>query len=195
MVHFVTDANINNPKDARNRQILRMATQSSHALAEQSWAQGPLADFPIQKFLSKMLELHLRLGRPAAEKLQLEDMRASEIARIAALFQDLGAHAEISGPPVHIDSPDTAWGVLYTLNGSALGATELLGAVPPVNGRPSAYLSVMRDFAASGALGDFFRRLDRCHLDHESAIAGAVMVFDAMAGTPASKGAPICPHH
>ena len=163
-----------------NRRVLQQATRHAHDQAEDSWGFMGHDAFAMGKFLQAMLNLHISFGLPAALRLGQAHLLDRETARLAALRCDLKIPSKT---PVPVARPwrraDEAWGILYALNGSAMGATALL-RTQGGEGRPQAYLSLMQDYAQSGALGAFFRDLNRQTLDQAAAIAGARSVFDAM---------------
>ncbi len=128
-----------------------------------------------------MLEVHVGLGTAAAEAsgwapgLLIEARRAQHLAR------DISTEAP---PPRAVSprlTPDQAWGVLYALNGSALGATVLLRSGLGADSWPRDYLHEMATFAKSGELRDFFDHLEHLELSLADAVAGAGLVFDAIA--------------
>ena len=164
-----------------HRTVLRLATRKNHDLAERYWSSPDASAFRIYDFLTSMHRLHAGLGVAAADHVGSDKARKLEQQRLLALRQDLQC-----GPNVGLQTSalpgtkDFAWGVLYALNGSALGANVLLRA--GVGGQnQSAYLHLMQDYVKSGALSVFFRALNGQDLDRAHAIAGARTVFGQMA--------------
>ena len=170
-----------------NRDALREATRCAHDRAEEVWTPDLMARDRLAPFLTRMFKLHEDLGLPAALRCDVDGAESLERSRISALAQDLGV--SVGTRPSRADwspSGDEAWGVLYALNGSALGATALLRSRDPETA--PAYLRLMRDYARSGALGAFFKRLNAQDLDLERAGAGATRVFAAMMETDEMGG-------
>jgi heme oxygenase len=163
----------------QNRALLRETTRVTHDLAESSWSQGGSKAFPLESFLIAMRRLHTRLGMSAALCIGSKEFFAVEDARLDALRKDLGHEPRESAGAEPLSSSDknNAWGVLYALNGSAMGASKLLRS----GVGPSAYLDLMRSYATSGALSRFFRSLNAEPLDQSAAIKGARSVFASMA--------------
>lgn len=165
-----------------NRQVLRRATRALHDRAEQSWAEVPETPAGLTGFLGAMYGLHSACGLIAAGRSGRAGEIERERSRIAALEQDLGADLPVPIPP-HAPVPDgrdAAWGALYALNGSALGATVLL-RIDGGASTSSAYLRLMKDYARSGDLAAFFRALNTEELDLTAAASGACAVFEFMA--------------
>lgn len=162
-----------------NRQVLRQATRGVHNAAETSWVGLGTKDFPIKTFLSVMHRVHRSFGLAAAQRCALKDAQSEEVLRITALEQDLSLtgtvkdHAQTSA----IASRDAAWGVLYALNGSALGASLLLRSSPAAAVGATAYLTVMHDYARSGRLKAFFATFNSQDLNLSLAESGARAVF------------------
>lgn len=171
------------------RDRLKHATQGSHAQAEAAWfGHARFADrAAFLGWLSALNEAHGRLGLPAARCLGDEDLLAAEHSRLAALRQDLGCGPGLGSRKAPTQS--FAWGVLYSLNGSAMGASVLLKSNVIAPGWPSAYLRQMRSFATSGGLKRFFRMLDQQVLAEAEAVAGAEAVFRLMSGADALREA------
>ena len=134
-----------------------------------------------------MYRAHCGLGLAAAERSGLPSALREEQARIAALERDLAPAAPPG--PAPLLSRDAAWGVLYALNGSALGATVLLRETAG-DERPSAYLTVMRDYARSGELRAFFDTLNHAPLELSGAAQGAAAVFADLASHHPFEGEP-----
>lgn len=169
-----------------NRGYLKAATHRAHERAETRWTvSGRFRDASAYiDWLRVMERSHRRLGLNAAACAYPHALQVEQI-RISALGSDLGGG---QGAPVTVAkiSQSWAWGVLYALNGSALGASILLksGAVP--NAWPSAYLRVMRDYATSGGLVAFMRSLQQQALDLPQAANGADAVFEMIRAAPKS---------
>ena len=162
-----------------NRTYLKQEIQEAHDKFE-SKLVGPngfevFSDY--RHWLSVMQHLHGSVGLPAALRLGAEHFLISEKSRIEALKKDLlnnerATHADDTA----CDS--WAWGALYALNGSAIGASLLLKSASAEDNWPKAYLMEMRRFATSGLLSDFFRGLEAARLDRSAARAGALRVFE-----------------
>lgn len=173
-----------------NRTALRRATRQMHASAEASWAGADQGGIPIPVFLSRMLHVHACFGLSAAQLTGATDLVEHERRRLFALAQDLDLRPQSAAPSgeEYVLSRDAAWGVLYALNGSALGATVLMRDATNGAARSSAYLGLMRDFAKSGALAGFFRLLNAQDLNQNRAVDGAHAVFAALTmQNPATK--------
>ena len=144
---------------------LKNATRDSHAAAEARWtASGAFSSrFAYANWLERMYQVHAGLGQAAAETARWPGAARDEADRAACLAQDLSA---TNGQPQ--DRPSlsrpAAWGVLYALNGSALGASILLRSMVP-DGWPVSYLQEMARFAKSGRLARFFADLDAASCD------------------------------
>lgn len=154
-----------------------------HHLSELHWSDIFACSDGLSRFLGAMQVLHKELGRDAAQRSGLADAVPLEQRRLDALRHDLKDSAPVASPP-DFHKPqgrNAAWGVLYALNGSALGASMLLQPGAALAGQSSAYLNLMQDYAKSGALGGFFRALNGETLDINRAAAGADMVFSVMA--------------
>lgn len=171
-----------------NRMALRGSTREMHDRAERQWGAAADGDFDLHAFFTVMQTLH-HTGIRAAEITGLAGARDHERARLDALSSDLGSDVHNEDPMV-ISSPDAAWGMLYTLNGSALGASLLLKSGVTLAGKPSAYLELMRDYARSGALNSFFHALNSQELDFKRARQGACQIFSAMIEQTDQKGPP-----
>ena len=175
-----------------NRSLLRHATRSAHDRAERRWSDVPDTAHEMAKFLNAMLSLHLEFGLTAASSVDQHGALELEHKRLAALRGDLEIVPHTEPDPTARMHHDTAWGTLYALNGSALGATVLMRQSRETIGASTRYLELMSSFARSGALGTFFRTLNRQTLDMRRATSGATAVFAAMAdqkpGAPAATG-------
>ncbi|MEM7524934.1 MAG: hypothetical protein AAF360_14485, partial [Pseudomonadota bacterium] len=152
-----------------------------HDEAELRWTNaGAFSDAGrYREFLTTMLVVHRRYGASAAAR----DAKATaiEAERIRALCADLASPIGDAAPsdPVAMGS-DFAWGVLYVLNGSAMGASILLNQKVMAPSLPTSYLETMRGYAQSGSLGAFFRALNEARLDMSRAAKGADAVFSAI---------------
>lgn len=176
-----------------NRSLLRHATRSAHDRAEQRWSDVPGNAHEMATFLNAMLSLHLEFGLTAARSVDPHGALELEHERLAALRVDLEVAPPTEPAPASATRMHhhTAWGTLYALNGSALGATVLMRQSPETIGASTRYLELMSGFVRSGALGTFFRALNRQKLDMHRAASGATAVFAAMAEqAPGAPGAP-----
>jgi len=165
-----------------NRHILRDATQKVHSLSEQRWAAIFDQHQGLQRFLCAMHNLHITFGIQAAKSTRQPHAIDLEQHRLKALNTDL-FDCRFASEPMSATMPigrDQAWGILYALNGSALGATSLLRPGAALAQEPSLYLGLMRDYVQSGGLGRFIRALNSEPLNLPKAISGANMVFAAM---------------
>lgn len=164
-----------------NRTVLRDATRQVHERTEQLWfAQNAFASHAAYlRWLSAMATVHQSLAPAAVRALDDMTITQTERDRTAALAADLGT---TPSPPMEplLCTKAEAWGVMYVLNGSAMGASVLLKSQGLKPDWPQRYLQVMRSFAQSGALRQFFDLLDQVPLDHTAATAGAHLVFDAL---------------
>ena len=174
------------------RAYLKSATRQDHVRAEARWTnEGTFADRrTYQAWLGRMLDVHDALGFSAAKRSRWHSAAAIETSRHNALCQDLGLPAKRHNGAGQSLDHDEAWGALYALNGSALGASILLKQGIAQFGWPVAYLSEMRRFATSGALGAFFPALDVQVSNREAALTGALAVFRMIASETIST-API----
>jgi heme oxygenase len=177
------------------RWSLKAATRDAHRKAEARWTDnGSFADrYSYDGWLKTMYVVHASLGQAAALTGCWSDAVEEEKFRLSCLAQDIGFSGNSSNTSSHELSPDEAWGVLYALNGSALGAQILLSEKSFVPEWPVAYLDAMRRFAKSGSLFTFFANLEIADIDTGSAIAGAKKVFFAITGcdptvSPQSRG-------
>lgn len=162
-----------------HRNWLRAATQSAHEEAEARWfAPGTFASHHMYaRWLRALRHAHCDLGAQAVRIPGLERFARTEQARANALCLDLEL------PPLEPgDAPRKpagwGWGVLYVLNGSAMGASFVLksGSVEPSWSRH--YLEEMRCFATSGALKAFFDRLNAADVCPDDMLTGANDVFE-----------------
>ena len=191
--HASLSFNRNSAVRLGNRQALRVSTQKMHMLSEQRWAD--IFEHPqgVRHFLVAMRVLHRTFGVEAARCMDQPEAADLEQQRLDALDADLQDTSDTPAPLAASRgwTRDEAWGVLYALNGSALGATALLRPGAALAGQGSSYLELMRDYARSGALGAFIRALDGEMLDLPRATAGADAVFAAMSQqTPTGKRLP-----
>jgi len=163
----------------QNRDFLRTRTQAAHDRAERRWTDpngfGGLQEY--REWLSTMLALHQRFGRPAAARLENDVYVATEEDRIVALLADLGGSPS-SAPSDFRNSVSWSWGAEYVLNGSAIGASLLLKRAITNPDWPRAYLTEMSRFASAGSLKSFFGSLDAATIDRHDALCGAIAVFD-----------------
>ncbi|WP_298836223.1 biliverdin-producing heme oxygenase [uncultured Roseobacter sp.] len=166
---------MNAPPD--NRLSLKAATSDAHASAEAVWFDAGAFSSPdrYRLWLGQMLAVHSDMGLRAAGTVMSGAYLAPEEARCAALARDLG-----TSPPPAPDQPASeswSWGVLYALNGSALGASVIHRTISRENSWPLEYLTVMRDFATTGGVKQFFDRLNAVDLSENEARRGADAVF------------------
>ncbi|WP_436399326.1 biliverdin-producing heme oxygenase [Roseobacter sp. S98] len=162
-----------------HRDVLREATQAAHSAAENVWfGEGHFASLPdYRAWLTRMLEVHETLGLAAATAVSPDLFLPQETARCVALRRDLDLEPVGAGPDRAM--PDShAWGVLYALNGSALGASHIHREVSGTRDWPLRYLAEMRTYATSGGVKEFFDRLNAAGLDTARALDGALDVFD-----------------
>ena len=160
---------------------LKNATRDAHATAEARWTQsgGFSSRFAYDGWLERMHLVHAGLGQAAAEGAGWSGAIADEAERAACLAQDLGVSDGTPPERPRLSRP-AAWGALYALNGSALGASMLLRGMVP-EGWPASYLQLMAGFAKSGRLARFFADLDAAGCDPGAALHGASLVFDTIA--------------
>lgn len=167
-----------------NRAALKTATRRAHCAAEARWVgqTGFAGRHGYEGWLGVLHAAHSSLGRQAAAVLNDPKLQQAEQWRIAALESDLPGARQVVQAARPNPNRSYAWGVLYALNGSALGASSLLksGAVPL--SWPRSYLETLRRFAVSGDLATFFRQLDQAPLETALAVAGAHAVFDVVKG-------------
>ncbi|WP_341367790.1 hypothetical protein [Yoonia sp. BS5-3] len=165
-----------------NRAVLKMSTRAAHEGAESRWfSDGRFASRDsYDHWLKALLKTHQTFGARAVTSTQLGHYQKIENARQTALCADLGCDDQATkrgDPP----SDGWAWGVLYVLNGSALGASMLLKSNSIQDGWPTSYLRVMQGFASSGQLKSFFGQLDQADAATSDMAAGAKAVFDYLA--------------
>lgn len=168
-----------------NRHALQQATRTMHDWAERRWAGENGVPVDLDRFLRAMYCLHASYGVAAAACVGRADEIERERTRIMALRADLGWVPQVAYPVDALvpEKRDAAWGALYSLNGSALGAGVLLRVIADNSAAPSVYLKIMSDFARSGELASFFRTLNQQALDHRVAAKGACAVFAVLAGS------------
>lgn len=168
--------------ETSNRDRLRHATRDAHITTERLWLpHGRFTDrVNYTEWLFALWRVHNQLGRAATEALPNARFAAEEGTRRAALKQDLelDAAAVRSGPKA--PSSGWAWGVLYALNGSALGASGLLRSGGLAADWPSSYLQTMQTYAKSGELRTFFDQLNDESSRPDAMIDGANEVFQAL---------------
>lgn len=169
------------PRPTDNRRLLRTSSQKMHERSERHWGEVFQTEQGFRHFLMAMQMLHRQHGMEAARRCGLPTAVDIEANRLTALQEDLGEATRSGRASDTGMSRDMAWGVLYALNGSSLGATMLLRPGAALQDQPSRYLELMRDYARAGGLGVFFRALNRQTLDMTRAVAGAQTVFAAMA--------------
>ncbi|MFK7941897.1 MAG: hypothetical protein AB8B85_03150 [Paracoccaceae bacterium] len=165
-----------------NRVTLRRFTRTQHDRAELHWTNtGAFTNIDRYRvFLGSMSSIHRTLGFTASAN-NIGHSTEFEDARVLALHSDLGVSAEPERFPNSLPmTSDFAWGVLYVLNGSAMGASTLLKSKVIDPSWPTAYLRTMQYFVRSGALAAFFRSLNSIPLDTTQAVMGARAVFDAI---------------
>lgn len=171
----------------RNR--LKTATRAPHERAEARWTSGGqfMSRAAYDGWLERMGRIHDGLGRDAARVAGWPPGAGLEAARSRALAADLGAGVSHSSTPGPL-SQAAGWGVLYALNGSALGARALLRNGLGTVDWPQAYLDEMAGFAQSGALAGFFEALEASDMAPGAALSGALLVFDAIAAERFGEG-------
>ena len=161
-----------------NRLFLKGATSRAHDLAENRWVKdGRFVDLSgYLEWLKVMLGVHCSLGLPAACHLGHQAWADEESARLTAISRDLGC--AVPGKPAARDiSTSWAFGVLYALNGSALGAATLLKGGGVSDAWPRSYLTVMSRYAKTGGVSSFFRQLNGEGICLSEADEGADAVF------------------
>jgi heme oxygenase len=165
-----------------NRDRLKRSTKTAHACAEARWfSSGSFASrTAYQHWLSALLHTHSAYGLAAVQSAGLRQYSAIEAKRRTALERDLDVSVQYDGIQQNA-SLDWSWGVLYALNGSALGASILLKSGSVLADWPTEYLAEMRGFAASGQLKSFFDDLNAEYLDTGEMLKGANAVFNCLA--------------
>lgn len=164
-----------------NRDILKQATEEAHACAEARWfSSGSFASRPsYDGWLSSLYFAHEALGQSATRFDALKRYALEETRRRNALVRDLGGRQQQWQQPAR-HSESWSWGVLYALNGSALGASVLLKTGAIQASWPTHYVEEMRNFATSGGLAAFFQSLNDDKLNATEIVCGAHSVFDAL---------------
>lgn len=185
----MVEQNIDIPPSARariaprdNRHALRDATRDVHNSAEGQWTHSLGATGGGQALLLAMSMLHANFGQPAAQHAGGAAAVDLEASRLRALKQD-GAQADVARKVTarpELSNRDYSWGVLYALNGSAMGASMMLQPGGIMAHEQSAYMTLMQNYARSGGLGAFFRLLNAQDLAIDTASKGASAVFTAM---------------
>ncbi len=169
---------------SQNRDFLKHVTGAAHATAEKSWFSSSAfaSRVAYSDWLSALFEAHATLGAAATKSSALKSYRNAEERRRRAIALDLGFQS-MAERSTCVPSQSWSWGVLYALNGSALGASILLktGVLNPQ--WPKSYLNEMRLFATSGQLKYFFEHLNEEELDREAMADGAIAVFDLIASS------------
>ena len=175
---------LHRPRPITNRDQLRHATQAAHTEVEGRWFTfGSFnSRSSYDHWLSSLYSAHASLGAAAVKASALRRYAEREAARRDALMSDLGA-SQTDRPEAQPVSAPWAWGVLYALHGSALGASILLKSNAVQPGWPRRYLVEMREFAASGQLKEFFRALNAASADVQGMAKGAHAVFDLLASS------------
>ncbi|MEL6523242.1 MAG: biliverdin-producing heme oxygenase [Pseudomonadota bacterium] len=172
--------------ETKLRDMLRQATSDAHQRAEAQWMPngGRMSAQRYQCYLTMLLSVHQAMGVPAAHaRGDLPDIEAED-RRVRALCSDLNMPKKDISIPV-LD-PSYAWGVGYVLNGSALGAKEMLQKGRIQQDWPNAYVLALQSYANSGQLARFFARLNDTRLDNITALQGAQDTFGLIA-EPAQK--------
>lgn len=172
------------------RKRLKAATRDVHRQAEDRWTEhGQFqnhADYVA--WLLRMRSVHASLGAAAVQS-GWPSAEGLECARARWLNADTLTGEVLAQPRLDLCSAE-AWGVLYALNGSALGADLLLRQGARAAGWPVAYLQGMAEFAKSGQLKAFFEALEDAAPDFDAAYAGALQVFDMIAAKTLEPGRP-----
>ena len=171
------------PQVARrsNRDVLRMAIRESHDRAEAVWtgAGGIRVPSVYRDWLICLRSVHARIGLPAARTIGGPAEVEDELARINALSADIGA--PLPAEPTETGAGGAwAWGARYALNGSMLGASQILKSGDMAHYSNRAYLTCARAYAKSGKLAAFFQALNARALDLDAARLGAEQVFAAI---------------
>lgn len=161
-----------------NRALLKRATSGAHRSVESAWF--PSAGFQgfdgYREWLLALYKVHNTLGQSAAHTLGRENWIVEESARMACLVRDTGLQPQ-AAPPAKLGSESWAWGVLYAINGSALGGAVLLRDPSLHESWPKAYLKELGAFAKSGGVKSFFDELNKNSITARDAINGALAVF------------------
>lgn len=166
-----------------NRDALRAAIRESHDRAEAIWTGAGGIHVPdvYRDWLTCLCGVHTRIGLPAARILGYAGEIEEELRRIEALSGDIGQPVpDVAPRGPQVGGADWAWGVRYALNGSMLGATQMLKSPDMAHHVRRAYLTCAHAYATSGKLAAFFRALNDRQLDLDAARAGAEQVFAAV---------------
>lgn len=169
-----------------NRDALRQATRDIHTAAEHRWLPSGRFDHQdtYRDWLHGLWDTHNVHGRLAAEALPQFDFAIQEKTRRDALSRDIGRTID----PIRLGqgaiSSGWAWGVLYALNGSALGASGLLKSGSIADQWPASYLMTMQAYVRSGALKTFFDVLNAQTDPLTDMIVGATAVFQSLTQSP-----------
>lgn len=165
---------------------LKQLTAPVHDRVERLWISDGvfLSENHYSEFLAALLAIHTRLGLSASQSVSDLEMQREERRRVSALSLELGLKIPSSCSSDAV-AHDYAWGILYVLNGSTLGASQLLKLNALPAGWRSSYLELGRDYAKSGRAARFFRDLDSQSLDWQQAARGAMETFQLLesAGT------------
>lgn len=163
------------------REALRGATRDIHVATEKRWLpHGVFEDLEgYLAWLSALAAIHAGRGAAAAKRLDQAWITDEEDKRYIAIVADLG-HQSLDKTVEQKMNTSEAWGVLYVLNGSALGAVSLLRSDALSPQWPKAYLNQMKSFASSGLLKRFFCELEAAPIDTNAAIKGAKATFAAI---------------
>jgi heme oxygenase len=161
------------------RETLKQATREAHLQAEAVWMgdAGFEALEDYRAWLHALKRAHAHLGLAAARQVRNPSFVTLEQDRLSALAGDLGQRIKPEQIEPTLLTESQAWGVLYALNGSALGGSVLLKAGHTAPDWPTAYLQTMQAYARSGALAQFFRNLEAVDIVHSEAVSGAKLVF------------------
>lgn len=166
-----------------NRKFLKDGTRTLHESTEQLWSNDGRfqSEARYRAWLTAMHEAHDQIGRVAAHRIGDTRLIDTERQRLAALRADLGLSRSERGmrpvPSNGARSESWAWGALYVLNGSALGASFLLKSGGIGASWPRSYVEQMAQEARRGRLKAFFDRLETVRLNKSDALRGAHMAF------------------
>lgn len=160
------------------RAFLRAGTADMHAAAELRWFpdDGFTSLDHYTSLLKVILAAHRELGAPAVDLIGTAGEILAENSIRQALARDTGLadHApNVIGPAC----PSCAWGVLYVLNGSALGASFILDKGHAQPDWPVSYLQASATYVRSGRLRLFLDRMNSVSIDMDAALRGAVETF------------------
>lgn len=160
-----------------NRRLLKKATSQIHQLTEDKWfSAGKFNHLELYlNWLKVMHSVHSQLGGPAAISIGDAVLVTLENQRITNLNNDLGIKFHQN---VNVTfTPSFSWGVLYSISGSALGASVLIKEVTQHANWPTNYINDINRFAKSGGVKHFFENLNRTKLNIKEARKGAAAVF------------------